>query len=64
MVAVQVDYGDPLAPWFFNLDALVSYYNIYVHLHEVDGACVADIFPVNGMQHGTTSHQYVASVFD
>uniref|UniRef100_A0A8R1TPX2 SH2 domain-containing protein n=1 Tax=Onchocerca volvulus TaxID=6282 RepID=A0A8R1TPX2_ONCVO len=61
---LQVDYGDPLAPWFFNLDALVSYYNIYVHLHEVDGACVADIFPVNGMQHGTTSHQYVASVFD
>ncbi|VDO24296.1 unnamed protein product [Onchocerca flexuosa] len=61
---LQVDYGDSLAPWFFNLDALVSYYNIYVHLHEVDGECVADIFPVSGMQHGSTSHRYVTSVFD
>ncbi|VIO89600.1 Uncharacterized protein BM_BM9309 [Brugia malayi] len=47
---LRVEYGDPMAPWFFTLDALVNYYNVYVHLHEVNGECVADIFPVNGMQ--------------
>ncbi|VDK78371.1 unnamed protein product [Litomosoides sigmodontis] len=55
---LQVEYGDPRAPWFFTLDALVSYYNVYVHLHEVDGECVADIFPPNEVQCGSKSFQH------
>ncbi|CAG9538067.1 unnamed protein product [Cercopithifilaria johnstoni] len=61
--AVRVEYGDPMAPWFFTLDALVSYYNVYVHLHEVDGECVADIFPPNEIGHISKSYQHASSVF-
>uniref|UniRef100_A0A1I8ECH5 SH2 domain-containing protein n=2 Tax=Wuchereria bancrofti TaxID=6293 RepID=A0A1I8ECH5_WUCBA len=57
-----VQYGDPMAPWFFTLDALVNYYNVYVHLHEVNGECIADIFPVNGMQNINKSYQYISSI--
>lgn len=60
---IQVEYGDPRAPWFFTLDALVSYYNVYVHLHEVDGECVADIFPPSEMHRSSKSFQSAPLVF-
>uniref|UniRef100_A0A915PGQ9 Uncharacterized protein n=1 Tax=Setaria digitata TaxID=48799 RepID=A0A915PGQ9_9BILA len=60
----MVEYGDPLAPQFFTLDALVNYYNVYVHLHEVDGECVADIFPISGMQQSRTLHRRVRPMLD
>ncbi|VBB26708.1 unnamed protein product [Acanthocheilonema viteae] len=59
---LRVEYGDPLAPWFFTLDALVNYYNVYVHLHKVDGECVADIFPVNEMQRSGKSYEHESSL--
>uniref|UniRef100_A0A0R3S297 SH2 domain-containing protein n=1 Tax=Elaeophora elaphi TaxID=1147741 RepID=A0A0R3S297_9BILA len=59
---LQVEYGDPMAPWFFTLDALVSYYNIYVNLREVDGEYIADIFPASGRQQRRKSYENASPV--
>ncbi|VDM96881.1 unnamed protein product [Thelazia callipaeda] len=63
LLNLQVEYGDPLAPRFFTLDALVSYYNIYVHLRQEDGECVADIFPVRSTQFSNSSSRRVIQTY-
>ncbi|VDN07110.1 unnamed protein product [Thelazia callipaeda] len=54
-VDFQVDYGDPFAPRFSTIDALVDYYNIYVHFQQENGKWVTDIFPDKSVKSSSTS---------